>query len=144
MKILIICTGNTCRSPMAEGIVKDIIEKKGLSSQISVESMGFGAYEGQSPTRNAVEVMKEIGIDISKHKSKRVMLQDLVKADIYYVMTPSHKHIICDAMPELEDRIRILDVCDPFSGNMDIYRESRDKIKAFFEKEFEEMDYTSK
>lgn len=137
MKILILCTGNTCRSPMAEGIVNEIIRREQLDD-ITVESMGFGAYDGQSPAANAVECMKEIGIDISQKRSRRVVIDDLDQADIFYVMTQSHKDIIGEEIPDYEDRVRVLDVPDPYCGDLDVYRECRDQIKAYFEREFRE------
>lgn len=136
MKILILCTGNTCRSPMAEGIVNAIIKREHLEKEMQVESMGFAASDGDLPTVNAVECMKEIGIDITGHRARRVTLQDLNDADIFYVMTDSHKNVIADAVPDYEDRIIVLDVPDPFGQDIGIYRECRDKIRDFFEQEF--------
>lgn len=105
MKILILCTGNTCRSPMAEGIVNDIVKREHLENEIQVESMGFAANDGELPTANAVECMKEIGIDISGKRARRVLMEDLEQADMFYVMTDSHKNIISDAIPDDEDRV---------------------------------------
>ncbi len=139
MNILVICTGNTCRSPMAEGILKSLIKEKGYEN-IKVSSMGLGAFDGQSPTSNAVEAMKEIGIDISQKKSQRVMLQDLTQTDYIYVMTQSQKDVITDALPQLEDKITVLDIPDPFAGDLSVYRECRDALLAFFQKEVEEKD----
>lgn len=139
MKILIICTGNTCRSPMAEGIVNDMIQKRGLED-VKVSSMGLGAYDGESPTANAIEAMKEIGIDISKKKSQRVMLQDLTEADLFYVMTQSHKNILADTLPEIEDQITVLDIPDPYGRDIGVYRDCRDAMIRFFEKEFAKID----
>ena len=133
MNILVICTGNTCRSPMAEGILKSLIKEKGYEN-IKVSSMGLGAFDGQSPTSNAVEAMKEIGIDISQKKSQRVMLQDLTQTDYIYVMTQSQKDVITDALPQLEDKITVLDIPDPFAGDLSVYRECRDALLAFFPK----------
>jgi protein-tyrosine-phosphatase len=137
MRILILCTGNTCRSPMAEGIVNEIIKREHLDD-IEVESMGFGAYDGQHPTQNAIACMKEIGIDISQKRSRRVMIDDLDRADMFYVMTQSHKDIIGEEIPDYEDRVRVLDVPDPYSGDMEVYRECRDQIRSYFEREFKE------
>lgn len=139
MNILIICTGNTCRSPMAEGIVKQIIKEKGYEN-VKVSSMGLGAFDGQAPTAKAIEAMKEIGIDISAKTSQRVTLQDLAESDLVYVMTQSQKNVLSDALPDREDEIIVLDVSDPFSGDLDVYRECRDALLAFFTKEFNDKD----
>lgn len=136
MKILILCTGNTCRSPMAEGIVNDIVKREHLENEIQVESMGFAANDGELPTANAVECMKEIGIDISGKRARRVLMEDLEQADMFYVVTDSHKNIISDAIPDDEDRVMVLDVPDPFGSGIEVYRECRDKIKTYFEHEF--------
>lgn len=136
VKVLIICTGNTCRSPMAEGIVNDIIKKEHLENEMQVDSMGFSAYDGEIPTANAVECMKELGIDIAGHCARRVTIEDIEQSDIIYVMTENHKNIIVDTVPDYEDRILVLDVPDPFGCDLEVYRECRDKIKDFFEYEF--------
>lgn len=65
LNILIICTGNTCRSPMAEGILKSLLAEKKRTT-ISVSSMGTSAFDGESPTMNAIDAMKKVGIDISQ------------------------------------------------------------------------------
>lgn len=137
MKLLILCTGNTCRSPMAEGIVKKLLKEHSLEEEISVRSMGFAAFDGSEPTSHAVKAMEEIGIDISEKRSRRVMLQDLAETDRFYVMTPSHKNILLDAMPDLEERIFVLDIPDPYGSGLDTYRECRDQMMQYFEKEAE-------
>lgn len=141
MYMLILCTGNTCRSPMAEGIVQQLINERHLEQDIQVNSMGLAAYDGQLPTEQAVEVMQELGIDISGHCARRVVMQDLQDADLCYVMTLSHKNILTEAMPELEDRILVLDIPDPYGRSVETYRECRDEMKAFFEGEFRRMEY---
>lgn len=140
MYMLILCTGNTCRSPMAEGIVQQLIEQRQLEKEIRVQSMGLAAYDGQLPTEQAIEVMRELDVDISDHKARRVMLQDLQEADLCYVMTLSHKNILLEALPELEDRILVLDIPDPYGRSVTTYRTCRDEMKAFFEEEFHRME----
>lgn len=135
--ILVICTGNTCRSPMAEGIIKDIIKKRGLKD-INVLSGGLAALDGDMASKNAIDALAEIGIDISTHRSKSVFKDDLLNADCVYVMTPQHKNVIADALPEVEDKIKVLEIPDPFGLNMDKYRECRDRLYEYFEKELPE------
>lgn len=134
MKILMICSGNTCRSPMAEGIALDIARKNNLED-IKIQSMGVSAYDGESPTQNAIEAMKEIDIDISQKKSRRIMLQDLSESDFFYVMTQSHKDILLDAMPELECKIKVIEIPDPYGHDLETYRHCRDRMCGYFEAE---------
>ncbi len=140
MNILILCTGNTCRSPMAEGIVKDLIKRKGLSDEMRVQSMGLAAYEGQMPSDHAVEAMAELGLDIAGHRARRVVQSDVSHADLCYVMTEQHKHIVLDSLPELEGQVVVLDVSDPYGGDLDRYRRCRDELKDYFEAEFRRME----
>lgn len=130
-KIMILCTGNTCRSPMAEGILERLKKEHQLDHLI-VESRGFSAYEGDPPTARAIEAMAEIGIDISEKRSKRLTQEDLAGVDIIYVMTPSHQHILLETMPELEPKITILDIADPYMHKLDVYRLCRDQMVGFF------------
>lgn len=138
MKVLMICTGNTCRSPMAEGIVRDMLQKAGIRG-IEVASMGLGANDGELPTANAVEAMREIGVDITGKRARRLMMEDLAQTDRFYVMTQSHKDILIDAMPELEDRIRVLDIADPYGCRLEVYRECRDAMLRYFQNELADL-----
>lgn len=140
MKLLILDTDNICRSPMAEGVVTQLIERYGLAAPIEVQSMGFAAHEDQHPTKEAVDVMAEIGMDISTHRAKRIMMEDLLAADICYVMTMRHKHILIDEAPEMDGCITVLDVPDPYGHGIETYRSCRDEINTFFEAEFRRIE----
>lgn len=135
--ILVICTGNTCRSPMGEGIIKDILSKKGINN-ITVNSAGLSVFDGDAASINAVDALSEIGIDISKHRSKSALRSDLLDADIIYVMTTQHKNVIVDALPEVENKIKVIDIPDPFGMSIDRYRECRDRMYDYFSKELSE------
>jgi protein-tyrosine-phosphatase len=138
INILVICTGNTCRSPMAEGIIRKLAEEKGFTD-ISVSSMGLAAYYGDPPSSHSVAVMQEIGVDIASHCSKRVLLHDLEQADYIYVMTQQHKNVIVDAIPEQEHKVKVLDIADPFGQSIERYRECRDAMLSFFSKELDDI-----
>src|SRR5262245_4123295 len=85
--VLFVCTGNVCRSPMAEGIFRKTVEKRG---NYRVVSAGLGAMEGQPPSPYAVQAVKELGIDISMQRS-RMLTADLVEeADYIFGMTHNH------------------------------------------------------
>ncbi len=146
-RLLIVCTGNTCRSPMAEGIVRDLARQRGLP--IEVSSAGIAAMPGDAVSPNAVEALGEIGIDISAHRSSPLRLDTLTSADEIYVMSPSHRAAILDGVrpyctpsegEKIAGRITVLNVPDPFGGDLEAYRCCRDVLRAYFEKRLGEED----
>lgn len=146
MHILFVCTGNTCRSPMAEGILRDIAKKSNLD--IEVSSAGIFAQDGGDISSNAIEVMKEIGIDISSYKSKSIDEDALKNADVILTMGHSHKLFIEEKYEAYKDKVFTLleyvygfksDIVDPYGGDLSIYKGTRDEIyQAIREMNFEE------
>jgi protein-tyrosine phosphatase len=89
MKILMICLGNICRSPLAEGILKQKVKEKGLNWQ--VDSAGTSAYHvGEQPDERSIAVAKEHGLDITDQRSRPLTLQDLEEYDLLLVMDSSN------------------------------------------------------
>ena len=86
--ILFVCFGNICRSPMAEGLARDIAARcyPGARSLVRVSSAGVGAQDGNPPTPEAVEAMAERGIDISSHRARKVTAEILAAADLVLAM----------------------------------------------------------
>lgn len=128
MNIVFLCTGNTCRSPMAEGYLKS----KNIPD-VSVISCGFS--EGEPANPNAIAVMKEAGIDISNHISHTITEKIAEKADAIICMTESHKNILIQ-MGVDKKIISVLagGIPDPFGGDLEIYRKCRDLIFASIDK----------
>lgn len=135
MKIIFICTGNTCRSPMAEGILRDLAEKNNL--HIQVQSAGTHAAINAPAATFAIEAMKDIGIDISSHKSNQVNSELLEKADLVLTMSKSHKKQILHQYPSIKDKVFLLneyafttsrDIEDPFGAPLRYYEKARDEI----------------
>ena len=126
MRILFLCTGNTCRSPMAQALMKSKIEKTGLCAE--AHSCGLGAYSGDAVSENAVKVMAEKGIDISSHRARRFSLYMAEEYDMFIVMSVSHKAVLSQLVPE--ERITVLGggIADPYGGDCDAYRKCRDEI----------------
>ena len=120
-RILVVCTGNSCRSPMAEGLLLDEFRKKGLADQIHVSSCGIGTRGGSKATPEAVLVMKNLEIDISAHRSKPCVREDVTQADLILAMAKEHSDFITNLMPQARSKIRVLSVVDPIGMNMLIY-----------------------
>lgn len=95
--ILFVCTGNSCRSVMAEGLLKKYL--KNLGKKANVISAGTVAIEGYPATEATIEVMKTEGIDISGFHSKRLTAELINKADLILVMQPMHKEEVINMVP---------------------------------------------
>lgn len=123
MNILFVCTGNTCRSPMAEGYLKS----KNLKD-INVWSRGLAA-DGSPVSEAAAEVMKEIGIDISAHISKPLSINDIESADKIICLSPSHKAFLENIVKNPEKLVLLGNgITDPYGGSLECYRLSLKNI----------------
>jgi len=128
-KVLIVCTGNTCRSPMVEGYVRSLIAEKGLAHLFEVDSCGVYAPINMTASPDAVKVMKECGIDISLHRSKSISEEMVDEADKIIVMTKDHELAIRNAFKKIDNKIMVLHVSDPIGRGRSIYGDTLDEIK---------------
>ena len=128
--VLFVCTGNTCRSPMAQGICEKMAYDNDLP--ISCKSAGLSAAKGHPVSANAVIVCKEIGVDISRYRTTNVRELDLSKFDAIFTMSMRHKHALI-ALGANPYKIWLLGaetggISDPYGGDEDTYRRCRDEI----------------
>mgnify|MGYP003601656164 CR=1 FL=1 len=132
-KVLVVCTGNTCRSPMAEGWLNHKLAGKGWIA----ESAGVAAWGGDGASPEAVEVMREIGVDISAHRNQKLTRALVNEAAIILAMTDGHRREIERHFPEAAAKVRLVksfwaapaeDVADPFGASADVYRHVRDEL----------------
>jgi len=136
--ILFICTGNICRSPMAEGLFRYAMRGR---EDYRALSAGLGALDGQPPSAHSVTAMKQLGIDISRQRS-RMLTADLVKqADLIFGMTHSHVDTVTLLYPQAAEKTFLLrefddtldtfekDISDPIGGSYEVYENCRDQIE---------------
>ncbi|MCD7774177.1 MAG: low molecular weight protein arginine phosphatase, partial [Clostridiales bacterium] len=131
MNIVFVCTGNTCRSPMAEAIFREKTQE--FSGYCTVISCGLAASVGSPPSDNAVKVMSEIGIDISAHRSNPMSMYIIDRADYIICLSESHLNAL---KPYAEGKLILLGggISDPFAGSEDTYRKCRDEISDGIDK----------
>jgi len=122
--ILIICTGNSCRSPMAEGWLKKEILQRGLASDIEVFSCGTHARDGLPCAPEAELVMKNREIDLSRFRSRACRTGDLWSADLVFAMDEQHAEAITKMLPSVKEKTIILGVKDPIGMGMQVYEKS--------------------
>lgn len=108
MKILFVCLGNICRSPLAEGIFRDKVRKSGLSNQIEMDSVGFEPFhQGDPPDSRAQSVARSHGIDISAHRARLFTPQDFDHYDKIYVMDRYNYQDVMDVVRNDEDQKKV-------------------------------------
>lgn len=142
-KILFVCTGNTCRSSMAEAIARQKLKEKNVKA-IEVMSAGTGAFDGSPASPKAVEVLKEKNFDLGSHRSKRINAQMLEEADYIFTMTVIQKQQVLYLYSEAKEKTSTLNefafgsqgdlnIDDPFGGDADCYRQCAVQLEKAIE-----------
>lgn len=143
--ILFVCTGNTCRSPMAEGLFRTMLcERLGVEADqlddrgFIVASAGIAAGYGMPASPESAELLADRGIDIGMHASQPLTERLLNQTDFVYTMTRGHRNAILAQRPDLADRVQVLapdgsDVPDPIGGGMEEYRRCQHAIESYLE-----------
>ena len=128
-KIMFICSGNTCRSPLAEGLFKKYLNENNITD-IEVESAGVGAFPGDDVSINSILVAGSRGVDISGHRARNINPEHLITTDLFCCMSDSHKQVLlrhCD-----ENKIIVLGVPDLYGRPIEAYEECAKQIESQF------------
>lgn len=141
--VLLVCTGNTCRSPMAETLLRHELSQRfknlfapGQPPPVVAVSAGLSAYPGGAASPEAVTVMQSRGLSLKDHQSRPLTQRLLKQADLVLTMTASHRQAILGRWPEASQKTYLLsrngrDVADPYGGPVPIYAACADEIESF-------------
>lgn len=136
--IIFVCTGNTCRSPLAEAILKQKLRDSKHASKYKIISAGIAASTGMSASENAQKVAEEMGSSLKNHRSQPLTISMVEESHAVYVMTQDHKSSIIEWLPEYSNSIQQLDpqsdIDDPTGQDISSYRACAKKIKAAIDK----------
>lgn len=139
--ILFVCTGNTCRSPMAEALFRKFLSERIQCAEEDLEvngyivmSAGLAAVAGYPASAESVEVLRPLGVDLGSHASRPVTRQLIRQSDRIYTMTSNHRDSIVATFPEAAGHVQVLsregrDVSDPIGQGIAAYEQSRDEIE---------------
>jgi len=143
--ILFVCTGNTCRSSMAEAMFKELIKDIDEAGDLKILSAGTWAIPGQKASKNAIEALVEKNIDLSNHTSKPLTREMVEEADLILTMTQNHKMQILQRLPHVKEKIYTLkefvyekaddvNISDPYGQNIEVYKACADEIEEALKK----------
>ncbi|MBO4815393.1 MAG: low molecular weight protein arginine phosphatase [Clostridia bacterium] len=148
MKIMFICTGNICRSAMAHKMLEK--RAKEQNKNIEVYSCGVWAQNGDIPTYEGIEIMKNYGIDLRTHRATNIRNSNIENMDVILCATNNHKLNVLSMYPELKDKVftmkeycgfseNDLDIKDPWGYGLDVYKKCAKEIEICIEKILEKI-----
>jgi protein-tyrosine-phosphatase len=146
VNLLFVCSGNTCRSPLAEAFARKIAERRGIAD-VHIASAGTNAWDNFPATDEALLVGMERGVDLTGHRSRKITPAIISEADLIFVMTPGH----LEQVKQMGGRgkVHVIDeyasgtshegIMDPYGGDLDAYRQTADALETELEKLFDRV-----
>ncbi len=130
MRIMFVCTGNTCRSPMAEIILKSKLKLAGIKN-VRVSSAGLCANEGEKISKNSSLALKQMGLKSYSFKSKQLTPVSLLKSDLVLCMTSEHKRAISSfpGVYSVSEYTGLKDISDPYGQDLSVYIKTSHEIE---------------
>ncbi len=147
MNLLFVCSGNTCRSPLAEALARKIAERRGIDD-LNVSSAGTNAWDNVPATDEALLVGMERDLDLGGHRSRKLTPEIVSEADLIFVMTPGH----LDQVKQMGGRgkVHVIDeyasgasnkgIADPYGGDLEAYRNTADILEQELERLFDRLE----
>ena len=121
IRVIFVCLGNICRSPMAKGLFLAKVKERGLSHLFEVDSAGTSSYHvGESPVPGAVSAAKRAGVDISRDRSSQVTRADMGYYDVIIALDRANRRDLNRLGAEYADRVHLLREFDPEKGDLDV------------------------
>jgi protein-tyrosine phosphatase len=148
MNLLFVCTGNTCRSPLAAALAAREATRLGMTAAIT--SAGIQAADDAPASEGSIQVAAEIGLDLRSHQAQLLTRPMVLEADTVFVMDERQRAFIHVLAPEAESRVHVLrdyatrgadrlGVADPFGGDITAYRRTRDELEGLVRRSLERL-----
>ena len=145
--ILFVCTGNLCRSPMAEGLLRKRFADEGLGEEYQVMSAGVRAVDGNNASGNAIIAMAERYIDITEHIAHTITAEDMARADLVLTMSERQKDILLQTWPQYAWKVHLLSevvgkrqsIRDPYGSSLDKYVACADTLSRYIDEGIEQI-----